>query len=195
MTSKFTTFALIRHMPTVWNAEGRLQGQRDTPLDPAAIPDWRLPPELAGFRFLASPLARTLATAERLGVSPQIEPRLIEMSWGEWEGHTLAELRASFAGSLDELEAQGLDFRTPGGESPRDVQARVGPLLAEIAASGRPTAAVTHKGVIRPIFALATGWNMLGKQPYRLSWSAAHLFRLDADGHPSIDRLNLSLER
>jgi broad specificity phosphatase PhoE len=188
-----TLFALIRHMPTVWNAQGRLQGQRDTPLDPDAIPNWRLPPELAGFRFLSSPLTRALATAERLGVAPQIDPRLTEMTWGEWEGYTLADLKDRFGGTLDELEAQGLDFHTPGGESPRGVQARVRPLLAEIAASGRPTAAVTHKGVIRPIFALATGWNMLGKQPHRLSWSAAHLFRLAADGHPSIERLNISL--
>ena len=187
-----TLFALIRHMPTVWNKQGRLQGQRDTPLDPEAIPHWRLPPEFAGFRFLASPLTRARETAERLGVTPKTDPRLIEMSWGEWEGFTLAELRASFA-DIDELEAQGLDFRTPGGESPRDVQQRLRPLLAEIAASGAPTAAVTHKGIIRPIFALATGWDFLGKQPHRLDWSSAHLFRLDAAGHPSIERLNIPL--
>ena len=182
-------------MPTVWNKEGRLQGQRDTPLDPDAIPDWRLPPELAGFRFLASPLDRARATAARLGVAPVIDRRLIEMTWGAWEGYTLADLRDSFGGTLDELEAQGLDFRTPSGESPRDVQTRVRPLLTEIAAAGVPTAAITHKGVIRPIFALATGWNMLGKPPHRLSWSAAHLFRLAPDGHPTVERLNLSLEQ
>jgi probable phosphoglycerate mutase len=188
-----TLLALIRHMPTVWNKQGRLQGQRDTPLDQDAIPDWRLPAEFAGFRFLASPLSRARETAARLGVTPEIDQRLIEMSWGEWEGYTLADLRSSFA-DIDELEAQGLDFRTPGGESPRDVQNRVRPLLAEIAAAGQPTGAIVHKGVIRPIFALATGWNMLGKPPYRLSWTAAHLFRLDAAGQPSIERLNIPLE-
>jgi broad specificity phosphatase PhoE len=187
-----TLLALIRHMPTVWNKEGRLQGQRDTPLDPDAIPDWRLPSELAGFRFFASPLTRAQQTASRLGITPQIDPRLIEMSWGAWEGYTLAELRASFA-DIDELEAQGLDFRTPGGESPRDVQQRLRPLLAEIAASGVPTAAVTHKGIIRPIFALATGWDMLGKPPHRLDWSSVHLYRLDPTGHPSVERLNIPL--
>jgi probable phosphoglycerate mutase len=190
-----TLLALIRHMPTVWNAEGRLQGRRDTPLDPTAFPDWRLPPELDGWRFLASPLSRAFETAARLGVAPRIEPRLTEMTWGDWEGYTLAELRLGFAGTVDELEAQGLDLRPPGGESPRDVQARVAPLLAEIAASGQPTAAVTHKGVIRAVFARATGWDMLGKPPYRLSWSAAHVFRLDPAGHPSVERLNLPLER
>jgi len=188
-----TLLALIRHMPTIWNREGRLQGQHDAPLDPEAIPAWRLPPEFAGFRFLASPLSRTRETAARLGVTAQIDCRLIEMSWGAWEGLTLRELRSSFA-NIDELEAQGLDFRTPGGESPRDVQQRVAPLLAEIARAGQPTAAVTHKGVIRAVLALATGWDMLGKPPYRLSWSAAHLFRLDAGGVPQVDRLNIPLE-
>jgi probable phosphoglycerate mutase len=187
-----TLIAFIRHMPTVWNRQGRLQGRRDTPLDPDAIPAWRLPAELAGFRFLASPLARARETAARLGVAPLLDPRLTEMSWGRWEGHTLRELRARYA-DIDELEAQGLDFRTPGGESPRDVQARVAPLLAEVAAAGTPVAAVTHKGVIRAVFALATGWNMLGKPPYRLDWSSAHLFRLDRAGHPAIERLNIAL--
>jgi probable phosphoglycerate mutase len=189
-----TLLALIRHMPTVWNAEGRLQGGRDAPLDQDAIPDWRLPPELAGFRFLVSPLVRARETAERLGIAAQIEPRLGEMSWGEWEGRTLADLRGELGAAMGDLEARGLDFRAPTGESPRDVQARVAPLLAEIAATGLSTGAVTHKGVIRSILARATGWDMLGKPPHRLSWSAAHLFRLDTAGHPHVHRLNLSLE-
>lgn len=189
-----TPFALIRHMPTLWNKEGRLQGRRDAPLDTEALPRWRWPAEFAGFRILSSPLGRARETATRLGLTPQIDPRLGEMSWGDWEGRTLPELRAVFAGTLDELEARGLDFRAPGGESPRDVQARLHPLLAEIAASGAPTAAVTHKGVIRAVFALATGWDMLGKPPHRLSWSAAHLFRLDRCGHPAVERLNIPLD-
>lgn len=187
-----TSLALIRHMPTVWNRDGRLQGRRDTPLDRDAIPRWRLPPEFTGYRFLSSPLGRARETAARFGVEPLVDGRLTEMSWGEWEGHTLRELRSTFA-DIDELEAQGLDFRAPGGESPREVQARVAPLLAEIAAAGLPTAAVTHKGVIRAVFAHATGWEMLGKPPFRLDWSAAHLFRLDPAGHPSVERLNVPL--
>ena len=187
-----TNLALIRHMPTVWNRDGRLQGRRDTPLDPAAIPSWRLPPDLAGYRFLASPLRRARETAALLGVEPRIDDRLTEMTWGEWEGFTLRELRSTFA-DIDELEAQGLDFRAPGGESPREVQARVALLLAEIAAAGAPTAAVTHKGVIRAVFARATGWDMLGKPPFRLDWSSAQLFRLEAGGQPSVERLNISL--
>jgi probable phosphoglycerate mutase len=106
---------------------------------------------------------------------------------------TLAELDRIPAAALAERAAAGLDFQPPGGESPRQVQARLLPLLAEIARDGRPTGGITHKGVIRAVYALASGWNMLGKPPARLDWQSAHLFRLGADGSPAIERLNLSL--
>jgi probable phosphoglycerate mutase len=190
-----TLLALIRHMPTAWNAAGRLQGRADPGLDPETVPDWHLPPEIAGFRWLTSPLDRAVATARRLGLDAAPSATLTEMAWGDWEGHTLAELRADLGAAIAAEEAKGLDFRPPSGESPRDVQRRAMPLLADIAASRQSTAAITHKGVIRAVLALATGWDMLGKPPYRLSWSAAHVFRLDPAGHPTVERLNLPLER
>ena len=191
-----TLFALIRHMPTGWNAAGVLQGRGDPPLAPDLAPDWRLPAEFAGFVWLTSPLRRAVETARRLGIGEaMVEPRLTEMAWGEWQGASLAALRARLGAAMAVAEAAGLDLRPPGGESPREVQARVTPLLAEIARSGRPTAAVTHKGVIRAVLALATGWDMRDKPPHRLSWAAAHVFRLDPAGRPAVERLNLPLER
>jgi probable phosphoglycerate mutase len=117
------------------------------------------------------------------------------MDWGMWEGETLAGLRMRLGQEMAASEAAGLDFRPRGGESPREVQARLMPLLTDIAQTRRPTAAVTHKGVIRAVLALATGWDMRDKPPHRLDWSAAHLFRLDASGEPRIARLNVALER
>jgi probable phosphoglycerate mutase len=75
------------------------------------------------------------------------------------------------------------------------VQTRVAPLLREIARDLTPAVAVTHKGVIRAVLALATGWDMRGKPPCRLDWGAAHLFRLDPHGRPEIERLNIALVR
>jgi probable phosphoglycerate mutase len=191
-----TLLALIRHMPTAWNAAGRLQGREDLPLAAETAPDWLVPAELNRFRWMTSPLRRAVGTARRLGIAaPAIEPRLAEMGWGEWEGETLAALRGRLGAEMAMAEAAGLDFRPPGGESPREVQARIAPLLAEIADSARSTAAITHKGVIRAVLALATGWDMREKPPHRLSWSSAHLFRLDKAGQPAVMRLNLPLER
>jgi probable phosphoglycerate mutase len=189
-----TPFALIRHMPTAWNDCGRLQGRSDPPLLDGAVIGWRVPAELAGFRWLSSPLRRAVETARLLEIAdPTIEPRLTEMSWGEWEGSTLLGLRARLGAEMVEAEARGLDFRPPEGESPREVQARIAPLLGEIAYRGQATAAVTHKGVIRAILALATDWDMRDKPPYRLSWNGAHLFCLDDTGRPRVERLNLPL--
>jgi probable phosphoglycerate mutase len=159
------------------------------------LPDWRWPEMLGGFRVIASPLRRAVETARLLGVSAEPEPLLTEMDWGDWEGETLAGLRERLGAGMDDAEAAGLDFRPPDGESPRDVQARVAPLLRDIARRDEPTAAITHKGVIRAVFAKAVGWDMLGKPPARLSWKAAHLFRLDRDGTPRVERLNISLNR
>jgi len=191
-----TLLALIRHMPTEWNAAGVLQGRGDLPLALDLASDWRLPVELDGFAWLTSPLRRAVETARRLGIcEAMVELRLTEMAWGEWQGASLAGLRASLGAEMVLAEAAGLDFQPPGGESPREVQARVVPLLAEIARSGRSTAAVTHKGLIRAVLSLATGWDMRDKPPHRLSWAAAQLFRLDPAGWPAVERLNLPLER
>ncbi len=192
-----TLLALLRHGPTEWSAARRLQGRRDIPLSPSGrdeVAHWRLPAEIAGWQWLTSPLRRATETAEMLGLAQaRREKRLIEMDWGAWEGLTLAELDRIPDAKLAERAAAGLDFQPPGGESPREVQARLVPLLAEIAQAGRPTGGITHKGVIRALFALASGWSMLGKPPARLDWQSAHLFRLDADGSPAIERLNLPL--
>jgi probable phosphoglycerate mutase len=75
------------------------------------------------------------------------------------------------------------------------VQVRLQPWLARLGTSGTPTVAVTHKGVIRALLGLATGWDFLGKPPARLDWSAAHLFDVAPDGRLRIDRLNLALPR
>lgn len=189
--------ALLRHGPTEWNAERRLQGRADIPLSPAgraAVARRRIPPELAGLRWLASPLARARETARLLGIEAAEEPALIEMDYGAWEGRTLAAIRAAAPVAAAANEARGLDFRPPGGESPRDVQARLSVLARRLLAEGRDTAAVTHKGVIRAALALATGWDMTGRPPLRLDWTAAHLFLLDAAGTWSLERADIPLE-
>lgn len=188
--------ALLRHGPTDWNAERRLQGRADLPLSAAgriAVARRRIPAELAGFRWLTSPLLRARETARLLGVAAEVEPALIEMDYGGWEGRTLAALRAEDPDGVAANEARGLDLRPPGGESPRDVQVRLAALAGRLPATGADVAAVTHKGVIRAALALAMGWDMTGKPPVRLDWSAAHLFLLEAGGRWSLVRPNLPL--
>lgn len=179
------SLALLRHGPTDWSAGKRLQGRTDRPLSASGreeVSQWRLPKHLREGRVISSPLLRTRETAELLGLSPEIEPRLVEASWGLWEGERLAELRARDPEGVAAREAAGLDFHPPGGESARQVQERLTPLLAEIVAEGEPVLAVTHRGVIRALLALTTGWTMTEKPPVKLRDGHWHEVLLSADG-------------
>jgi broad specificity phosphatase PhoE len=191
--------ALLRHAPTGWNEEGRVQGSSDIALSDAgrkAAASWRLPPAIETWQRVTSPLRRCHETAALLHPAADAipEPRLVEMSWGEWEGRHLDELRAELGDEMMEREVMGLDFRAPGGESPRSVQARVKPWLAEIGAGASDVLAITHKGVVRAIYSLATGWTMQAREPDRLRFPALHLFRVDLDGTIWPERFNLPLD-
>ena len=195
-----TLIVALRHAPTAWNRDKRLQGRTDVALDEegvAVAARWRIDPDWAGYRILSSPLQRARMTAAILFPDAEIgiDRRLIEMDLGAWEGKSLAELRADPAGDAAAREAMGLDFKAPEGESPREVQARIQPLLARLAELERPTVLVTHKAVIRALYALASGWTMIGKPPTKLRPNCAQVFRLDAGGTPAVKRLNVSLER
>ena len=117
------------------------------------------------------------------------------MNWGEWEGRKLKDLREQHGASLAENEDRGLDMQPPGGETPRDVQDRLKPLLQEIGKTNKTIGAVSHKGVIRALLCLATGWNMLGKPPVKIDWGSIQIFSLDESGSPSLYKTNLPLEK
>jgi len=192
-----TLLLVVRHAPTAWNEARRIQGRSDRPLSPAgraAAARWRPPSEPRVVRWYASPLGRAMETARLMGLDAEPEPRLIEMAWGRWEGERLPDLRARLGAEMAANEARGIDFRPPGGESPRDVMHRVVPLLAVLAVAREDAGAVTHKGVVRALYALATGWDMRAREPDRVDWDAAHLFRLAPGGAPSVARLNIVLE-
>jgi probable phosphoglycerate mutase len=178
-----TSLLLIRHGATEWNASGRLQGRADIGLSAAGRAEaesWRLPVAFAEARWLTSPLRRARETAALLTDGPvPVEPRLIEMDWGAWEGLRATDLDAE---DLAAREALGLDFRPPGGESPREVCARIRLLAAELAGDRTPVVAVCHKGVIRAALAFATGWDMRARPPLRLGRDRALALRADADG-------------
>jgi broad specificity phosphatase PhoE len=94
-----TTLLLVRHGETDWNAEGRLQGHTDRPLNDHGRRQARaLADRLVGDDIVAvysSDLSRAHETAEiigeRLGLPVVTDPDLRERNWGNWEGLTGAE--------------------------------------------------------------------------------------------------------
>lgn len=171
---------LIRHGLTEWNAEKRIQGRTDIPLSEAGIEQVsrrRLSADQRKLIWYASPLKRALQTANLMGIEhPIIEPALIEMHWGDWEGEVLKPLRKRLGDVMRENEAKGLDFCPPNGESQRQVQGRIRSWLAEIAIKGEDCGAVVHQGIIRCVYSMASGWDMRGETPVCFDWEQGHLF-------------------
>ncbi len=191
--------ALIRHGPTDWNAQGRVQGTVDIPLsaEGRAKMSALLPPD--GFDAApayCSPKRRARQTAQCLGLKhPKIDPRLAEQNWGEWEGLTRAEMLARDGKDafLRAGSTSGLAFRPPGGESTGELHARVNSFFQDVARSGNDAIAVTHMGVLRAAYVLATGWDMSAPMPTELDLKAALILSLARDGTPSVAQLNAPL--
>ena len=162
---------ILRHGQTQWNAERRLQGQADTDInavgrEQAARNGRRLAALIGkgdGFDFVASPMRRTRETMElmreAMGLDPsgyRTDPRLVEISFGDWQGFTFAELEERAPGSTDGRRAAKWDFRPPGegAESYQMLLERIKPWLDALR---QPTVCVAHGGVIRCFFRIVTG--------------------------------------
>ena len=174
-----------------------MQGRTDVPLSPEGIAQvrrWRLPRGLARAQWATSPLCRARHTARLLNAREvRVVDALVEMDWGAWSGRTLASLRAELQDAMIENERRGLDFRPPGGESPRMVRARLARWLATLETHGAPLCAVTHKNVIRAALSLATGWDLRRDYPQKLARDALHRFELRPRGDLRLAALNESL--
>ena len=191
---------MIRHAATAWNEAKRIQGRTDVPLcdrGRRALAGRRLPQRFDSYRVHSSPLARAVETAALLGLgNPVFDRRLVEMDWGEWEGETRISVAAADACGVARNEARGPDFRPPGGESPREMQARVIDWARCAARSRSSVVAITHKGVIKATLGLARGWDLTGKAPVRLDWACAHRFRFVPDtGDFVLEEPNVRLVR
>jgi len=157
----------VRHGETDWNVEGRLQGRHDTDLNAVGrqqaqacagilrglcARDGRA---MTDYAYVSSPLRRARETMEimraALGLDRdayRVDPRLREIEFGEWEGMTLAEVRAREAPALARRERDKWGFTPPGGESYADVSARVREWHASLAGDA---VVVAHGGTARAL--------------------------------------------
>ncbi|GHC71440.1 histidine phosphatase family protein [Limoniibacter endophyticus] len=183
----------VRHGETSWNVERRLQGQTDRPLNKNGIAQATrngqklkaLIDDISIFDFVASPLIRTSDTMRLLRKAMGLEPddfrtdrRIIEISFGEWEGSTLPELETHSPGVSKKRDADKWNFVPPGAaaESYEILRRRVLPFVEELV---RPTVVVTHGGVIRTIFRQFGGYSE--EEASRMHVTQDHVLRF-ADG-------------
>ena len=160
----------VRHGETDFNSQGRLQGRRDTALNTHGrqqaaecgvllgdlfVRDHR---RAQDFKYVSSPLKRARETMEivraTLGLEAhdyQVDARLIEIAYGEWEGLTLHEIETRNASVLSARERDKWDFAPPGGESYRELADRIGNWYRPLTAD---TVVAAHGGGVRALMAI-----------------------------------------
>jgi glucosyl-3-phosphoglycerate phosphatase len=151
---------LVRHGESVWNAEGRIQGQRCAGLSEvghaqAKTTGRALAEALPAATVVVSDLERCQQTAapllEELGVEPTVDARLRERSFGAWEGRLRSEVAEEDVARVVRWRAGEDVIGEIGGETARMLTERVGPTLRELLAGvpdGGVTIAVTHGGPV-----------------------------------------------
>lgn len=163
---------LIRHGETDWNAQGRIQGAADVPLNARGLRQAALLGErLAGQAFdavYASDLARARATAETAlpGADVRLDPRLRELAYGVLEGKTWSDMSDEEAAIAAHWHEDPYARRVPGGESYADLTERVEAFRAALPARGR-IAAFSHGGTIRSALYAVVG------RPNGAAWRVA----------------------
>ncbi len=156
---------LLRHGETLWNREGRMQGERDSGLTDLG----RAQSAAAGLLLQAlgvgpgthvartSPQGRAQETARvalgPLGLHAVPEPRLSEIAVGRWTGLTFAEIAAGWPGPPGEGVLAGY-ARCPGGEALAEVASRAEAVLASL---DGPAVLVSHGVTLRVLSSVALG--------------------------------------
>lgn len=158
---------LVRHGETADNIEMRYLGRRDEPLTESGIHQAEKTADaLASFpirTIYTSPLKRTTDTAARIrdacGAALYADTRLIEGSFGRWEGLSRYEVMKSGGNDAELLARWERDASAapPGGESLEAIQVRVMSLVGELLENELqfPVALVSHVGPIKALLASA----------------------------------------
>jgi probable phosphoglycerate mutase len=164
----------VRHGETTYNAEGRLQGQLDTPLNARGRGQARavggtlrslLGSEIDRLdeaqAFFASPLKRARETMDiardAMGLKPEryhLDPVLKELSFGVWEGLTWPEIEVKDAKGLRARREDRWAFVPEGGESYAMLAERLRPWLDTLR---EHAFVISHGGVVRVLMALIAG--------------------------------------
>ncbi len=161
MTHLKTHITLIRHGETAWNASDRWQGHAHVPLNDegqrqaALLGDHLVPIADEITTIYSSDLLRARQTAEiiaaRITKTITVDARWREIDLGEWQGLTIAEVRAWDAERYHHIMSDPVNLQRPGGESSKQVAERALQSIEEITRKhrGQHVLVVTHGGTIR----------------------------------------------
>ena len=153
----------FRHARTPNNAQARLQGRFDSPLDDfgleqAAVAGRALLDRWPVDRVVSSSLLRTRQTASAAGLDglpTAVDDRWKEINFGAYDDRRIGEVMSKLGAAW----AADATFVPPGGESMADLHQRVGAALDELAGPARTEsiAVVTHATPIKSAVARLLG--------------------------------------
>ena len=189
---------LIRHGESLSNREGRVQGQADVKLSDTgrqqatAVASWCKSQSFQkkSCELWSSPLCRARETADvigtAIGLSAQIEDKLVELNAGVFQGHLWDDLADRFPEDVAQWRSGDVDFQIPGGESRRQLAERGRHALQSL--SCRPVDSmviVAHGGVLTAALGLLVG----REHPLLANVVERPFTRLPALGNCSVSQL------
>ena len=162
-----TSIYLVRHGQTAWNKEEIFRGRTDVPLDETGLKQ----AELAGQYFkgieihaiYSSPLSRAWQTAQKIAQiqTVKVEPLegILDMSFGDWEGHAHQEIRKMDNETYRQWVESPHLVKLPGGESLDDVRGRAMAALEEVLRkhSEKTIVLVSHRVVCKVMICTILG--------------------------------------
>ena len=190
-----TTILLIRHGETPWNAERRLQGHIDIPLNELGLQQAAaLGQALAGeplAAILSSDLQRARQTAQAVAELQQLPVQtdilLRERCYGAFEGLLYADIAAHYPHEYAQWQARQIDAVMPSGErqaeSFRQFYARANGAIARWAQhyDGQTIAIVAHGGVLECAYREAVGMTLDSPRDFQVKNASGNRFS-HADG-------------
>lgn len=195
-----TRIYLIRHGQVAGFDQPRYNGQTDVALTDFGVEQYhQLKERLADKNIAAcyaSDLTRCTTGAaiicQALGIEPTIRPALRELNIGIWEGLAWQEIRSrwpeGWQARLDDL----VNYRVPGGENLRDVEARVMPVISDIVErhKGEEVLVVAHGGVNRIVLLNAIGAPLAGMFTVEQNYGCLNIIDYYTDGRATVKLLN-----
>lgn len=151
---------LVRHGESVWNAEGRIQGQACNGLSEIGLAQARHTAEALAATYpsatlISSDIYRTQQTvaplSDLLGVTPVFDPRLRERHFGAWETQLRSDIQTSDAPRWQRHVGGEDVIGEIGGETGEELVSRVLAVFADVfaaMATGQVVIAVTHGGPV-----------------------------------------------
>jgi len=193
LTPAPTTILLIRHGETAWNAERRLQGHLDIPLNPEGERQARLlAAALAGEPLdvlVSSDLMRARQTAQAIadlrGMPLQITPGLRERCYGGFEGLLYSEIEARFPREFAAWQGRDVNAVLPPGANCGETfraffeRATATILALGAAHAGKTIALVAHGGVLECAYRLARGLPLETPRDFKVFNASINRFVLE----------------